>query len=458
MKTILPAKENIAHLWGYPKMKDTVYRLMKYLIRVEVDDGVLLHNNVTKHLVLLSKEEADILSRLPAKVTEPMQELISNHFLVPEEYDEYKAVNQLRKIYRNRSTGDSINHYIILPTTFCNAHCFYCYESDYPHIHMTEETANKLISFIDEHRKGKGVFLDWFGGEPMVGIQRIDQISQGMKDRGIPYSASMVSNGYLFDESIIEKSIKLWNLEKIQITLDGTEEVYNRVKAYTNAKENPYHRVLRNIDMMSKNGIRVSIRLNVDFYNREDIRKLIEELGERYSGVKNITVYMNMLFNHQGFEPVHHTEDDRVELVETIRKYTNRLMELKLGIDRKSIPCLTFSQCMADNPHAIEIQPDGSFCRCEHETVTDSYGNLDDGILDPQKPLLWQEAMERSDYCPECCVYPSCYLLRRCMNADIPCNENIRRSSYTAHMEQLSSIYYKSMEGKGNERVQESGN
>lgn len=456
MKTILAAKENIAQLWGFPKPKETAYRLMKYLIRVEVEGGILLHNCVTRQLLFLTKEEAEILSKLPAKPTEPMKELIANHFLVPVDFDEYKTVKQLRSIYQtrqNRATGSWINHYVILPTTFCNAHCFYCYESDYPHIHMTEETARKLIDYIDEHHKGNQITLDWFGGEPLVGLNRIEQISQGLKDRGIDFTSYMISNGYLFDEEIIQRSVKLWNLKRVQITLDGTEEVYNRVKAYAGVRDNPFRHVLGNIDLLSANGIHVNIRLNVDFYNKDDIWQLIGELGERYSGKKNISVYLNMLFNNQGFEPVHHSTDDRIELSEIIERYTERLRELKLSQSRRNIPSLSFSQCMADNPHTVEIQPDGSFCRCEHENVNDSYGNIVDGILNPMKILEWRETIERSDHCSECCVFPACYMLRGCMNADAPCIDSIRLKYIEEDKERIRSIYQNKQEDEENEEI-----
>lgn len=380
MKTILEAKEKIAQLWGHPKPKDTNYRLMKYLLQSEVEDGILLHNCVTGHLVLLTSEEAELLHALPSEPTEAMHELIADHFLVPEGYDEYKSVNQLRAIYQKRYTGDAINHYIILPTTFCNAHCFYCYESDYPHIHMTEETADKIIDYIDEHRKGKDVLLSWFGGEPLVGMARIDQISQGLKDRQIKFSSNMISNGYLFDEKVVERAKNLWKLERVQITLDGTEEVYNKVKSYVRVNGSPFQRVLNNIDILSASGIHVNIRLNVDFYNKDDIRTLIDDLVERYSDNDKVRVYPNMLFNDQGFEPVHHSQEDMVELLEIINSYSKYLKENKLGQNRLKIPYLQTSQCMADNSHAVMLQPDGSFCRCEHENVRDSYGSVEEGV------------------------------------------------------------------------------
>lgn len=451
MRTILEAKKSIADLWGYPVPKDTRYRLMKYLLRVEVDDGILLHNVVTRHLIYLTRDEAEVLSNLPLVPSEPIKDLIANHFLVPEDFDEYRSVNQLRRIYQCKGAGNTINHYVILPTTFCNAHCFYCYESDYPRVHMTKETAQKLIEYIDEHRSGKDVTIQWFGGEPLVGIQRIDQISKGLKDRDISFTASMISNGYLFDEEIIDRSISLWNLQSVQITLDGTESVYNRVKAYTNVPDNPYVRVLRNIDLLISKGVQVNIRLNVDFYNQDDIYTLIEELGKKYAGKDHLSVYPNMLFNDQGFEPVHHSLDEILDLMRVVNIFTKRLKEFGLGYDRHKIPSLQASQCMADNPHTVEVQPDGSFCRCEHETITDSYGSLDLGIFDTQKPNKWHETIERSDYCPECCIYPACYQLRLCMNADIPCIEEFRLENLKENLDQLLTVFKKDLEEKGNE-------
>lgn len=454
MKTILPPNENTAKLWGKQKVKEqATYRLMKYLLRVEVEEGILLHNAVTGHLILLTTQETEMLSSLPAELLESMRELIEGHFLVPEDFDEYRSVNQLRKIYQSQSVGSAINNYIILPTTFCNARCFYCYESDYPRVHMTEETAKKLVAFIADHRQDKAVSINWFGGEPLVGMERIDQISSELKDRDIPFDSSMISNGYLFDETIIEKAVDLWKLNRVQITLDGTEEVYNRTKAYASANGSPFMRVLRNIDLLSAKHIHVAIRLNMDFYNKDNIRELIEKLGERYSGNEFVRVYVNTLFNNQGYEPVHHSPDERVELLNIVDDYTKRLIELGLGDVRREVPSLAFSQCMADNPHTIEIQPDGSFCRCEHENVHDSYGNLDEGILDPQKVLLWKEPIERRGDCPQCSMYPSCYLLRRCMNADEPCAESLRLRAQKQYTEKLRTIYRNRMEVTKNEEV-----
>ena len=225
------------------------------------------------------------------------------------------------------------------------------------------------------------------------------------------------------------------------------------MKAYSGICENPFHRVLRNIDLLISKGIHVNIRLNVDFYNKDDIRTLINDLGARYSGKKHISIYPNMLFNDQGYEPVHHSLEEIMDLVRIVNDDTKLLIELGLGFNRNKIPWLQASQCMADNPHSVEIQPDGSFCRCEHETIGDGYGSIDEGIVNPVKLQEWRETIERSEHCPDCEIYPACYLLKQCMNAEVPCIEEFRIHTVKVHEDQIRKVYLKSLEVKENENI-----
>lgn len=47
------------------------------------------------------------------------------------------------------------------------------------------------------------------------------RISYILGKKSIPWRASMISNGSLLTLDIVRKMIKLWNVERIQITLDG---------------------------------------------------------------------------------------------------------------------------------------------------------------------------------------------------------------------------------------------
>jgi UTP--glucose-1-phosphate uridylyltransferase len=86
----------------------------------------------------------------------------------------------------------------------------------------------------------------------------------------------MTSNGYLFDEKLVTKAVHSWNLEDIQITLDGTENVYNKTKNYIYKNTNAFKRVIDNIGLLLKAGVRVMIRLNIGEHNKEDLYELVK--------------------------------------------------------------------------------------------------------------------------------------------------------------------------------------
>lgn len=61
---------------------------------------------------------------------------------------------------------------------------------------------------------------------------------------------------YLFDGATVEQAVSHWKLKSVQITLDGTEEIYNRSKAfiYKDGKS-PYQVVLANIQRLLDAGV-----------------------------------------------------------------------------------------------------------------------------------------------------------------------------------------------------------
>lgn len=55
----------------------------------------------------------------------------------------------------------------------------------------------------------------------------------------------MVSNGYLFNPTLICEAVDVWKLRKIQITLDGTESVYEKIKQFGDKQS--FQKVIENI-------------------------------------------------------------------------------------------------------------------------------------------------------------------------------------------------------------------
>ena len=99
MKTIVEPKEHIDKLWGKQRIhEDAVYRQMRYVLRVDHNGKVLLHNVVTGRLVVLDQGETEALETLPAAYRPEMESLVTEHYLVPEDYDEHQQVVNLRNI------------------------------------------------------------------------------------------------------------------------------------------------------------------------------------------------------------------------------------------------------------------------------------------------------------------------------------------------------------------------
>lgn len=413
MRTIVEGKKTVADLLGRQHIRDTEYRIMKHVLRAETEDGTLLQNAITGQLVLLDFEEAQLLDNLPLKHSEAMNQLIRSYFLVPVSYDEKATVDKLRHILKRLFTPKGINDYTIFTTTDCNARCFYCYQSGYPHITMSETTCKALIEFMVSH-KGKGpINISWFGGEPLVGIKSIDRISAELHRRDIEYSSSMISNGLLFSEDIIGRAISSWHLKTVQITLDGTEAVYNRTKAYISVKGSPFKQVLRNIEMLLNQGIRVNLRLNLDQHNKDDLENLIDGLLHSFLGKGNLGIYVRILYEDKGYAPIVRDKIIRQELYKAQAELNSRIVKSKMAKLNVMLPNLNMNSCMADNSNAIVVFPDGRLFKCEHISDEDVVGDVFNGINRNAAFLKYQVTAE-TESCAVCPIRPACMILQGC--------------------------------------------
>ena len=242
MKTIVPGNDKILKIITSLINRELPFKLSLFTIKCRTDDGMLLCNTLTGEEVLLTKAEELYISQSRYECDMLMDAFIQRGFIVPVDCDELKRVEQLRSIFRKqKEVHNVITNYNILPTTCCNARCFYCFEKGIKTVTMTEEVADQLVKFIyNHHGKSNTVRIQWFGGEPTIGKGVIDYICKQLKTLEIPYISDMVSNGYLFDKELVQHSKEYWNLRKIQITLDGTEPVYNKVKSYVGVNGSPY--------------------------------------------------------------------------------------------------------------------------------------------------------------------------------------------------------------------------
>ena len=417
MRIIIPTTPKFEQIVGRQKRADgQCYRLMTYVVQQPVADGLLLYNTLTCSLVLLTPDEATDLTA--------QQELIDCWFLVPQEHDDQKLCRQVRQMATLlKPAAKAITSYTILTTTGCNARCFYCFEQGTKPVTMTTKTASKVVRYIVTHRGDEKVKISWFGGEPLVNVKVIDQICTELREQGVPFRSSMVSNGYLFDTDKVQRAKDLWQLKRVQITLDGMEQTYNRVKDYVYRGVNAFERVLKNIGLLTTAGIHVSIRLNVDKHNIGEMAELVELLHQHFGTNEHLTVYSHELFGERDPEDNAALFAQRMLLEQQIAAYGyNPQQELQRDIK--------LNLCMADNDGSVVIAPDGHLGKCEHYIDSEFFGNLDSEERDKAILRKFKEHSADIEACSTCFYYPQCYRLVMC-DDDSGCTlENRKEHQY----------------------------
>ena len=443
MISIVEAERNISKLWSIAELKtNEVFRLMRYVIRVDYEDAVLLQNVVTGQLALLESEEKEVIDMLPATYTSAMKSLIENHFLVPNMFDDHRQVSNMRKILWKLTEAQrkkGIRKYTIFPTTACNARCYYCFEQGIRQVTMTEQMANDVVEFISNHHEGERICLSWFGGEPTVAANRIDQISKGIRDKGIDYWSEMTTNGYLFDEEMVKRASDLWKLKSVMICVDGAEEKYNKIKAFVSAKESAYQRVMRNIALLTSKKIAVSLRMNFDLNNYQDFPVLLRDVASRFENNKYFrlsTHPINGEYVDSSGNLMHGTD---TWFEEKILAFNNLARAAGFLPQYGKLPSLQFSGCEANSDSCVTITAEGNLVRCPEQFDENQItGNIRDGVTNQQMVDSWKVF---SDYpkCRRCLLYPKC-------NRLVNCNAKERCSFYSEQVFLIKSAmthYYK---------------
>lgn len=398
------------------------YRPMYYVVEQPVDEGLLLYHTMTKALVLLTPEEADIYKTNPAA----LPQLIEQWFLVPSSHDDRLLSRQIRDVAKMlKKKTNAITSYTILTTTDCNARCFYCYEMGRSRIPMSHETAMQTADYIISHCQGKKVSLHWFGGEPLYNKSVITIICRRLKDANIEYKSTMTSNGYLFDEDIVKEAKDLWQLNEIQITLDGTEKIYNNSKAYIYKGVNAYRRVINNIHHLQDVGINVCIRLNIDMHNADNLLELANELRQEFIRPKGISVYIHTLLEAANGSQAMHNDQKRKYVFDKMNKIELQLRDDGFIRANRLIHHVKTNHCMADNENSIVIAPDGHIGKCEHYTEDHFIGHIMNQKWNSQMKEYFRETHDEIDACTTCFKYPNCIWLNLCQNK-ITCTQEYR--------------------------------
>ncbi len=368
-------------------------------------------------------------------------ELTAAWYYVPHNWDEVGYARRLRSILSAVSMqGKDKTAFVILPTTDCNARCYYCFEHGVKHLTMTAKTAKDVAEYIIRSYTGKHVNIHWFGGEPLYNKEAIDIICESLREHEVDFSSRMTSNAYYLDAKTSLRAKNEWHLKQVQITLDGTEKIYNRIKSYRDQDDNPFKRVLANIEGALDAGLQVVARLNMDAGNADDLFALVDQLGGRFRDRAGFSAIVIILREVAGKICRFATEQDAINRYNALNK---KIQEYGFNIEIPELSGkLVVNKCIADNDSAEVILPDGSIAKCEHVNCADTVGSIYNEEYDEKKILAWKEPAHFSE-CEECALLPRCGMLKRCEWVKNGCSATTRVTTMQLLEKQILESYNK---------------
>lgn len=185
---------------------------------------------------------------------------------------------------------------VLVPTLNCNFACPYCFETGKGGGVMSDDTINELLEFITNNNGKDNMSITWYGGEPLLGLNAIKKILNGLKRTGCTLNHhSIITNGYYLDEKVLE-FFAAYPLDSIQITLDGQEVRHNKLRAMKETKAPTFKTILEHIKLVAEKMPETSlhIRVNIDKNNAEDYYSLCTEIKNMINS-NNVTVYPGII-------------------------------------------------------------------------------------------------------------------------------------------------------------------
>lgn len=420
------------------------YRFLTYVLFFEYKGEMLLMNTLTRELIILSLESFNDIKN--GRKNDLYIKLVNNWFLVPKSYDDYNFKSQCISLINSFNTQKGLNKYVIMPTMDCNARCFYCFEHGSRRYPMSNETAHDVSKFILKNSLNQKILIQWFGGEPLYNINAIDIISNDLIENNQPFKSIMISNGYLFDNEIILKAKKIWNLQMVQITLDGTEEIYNKTKAYIyKTDKSPFYIVLNNIKLLLEAGIKVNIRLNMDRHNKQDLFSLVDILNSNFDKYKDLLfVYAWLLYDNRGKIKNIRSDSERIILTNDLIELEDYIYSLNLGSKRTPSKKISTVSCLGDNPYATVILPDGHLGKCDHHSDDEFYGSIYSDEIDTNVINSWKIKREPVELCFTCPLLPQCNHLKKCPDdGAYDCDISLQKQRLSSLKRQMKNAYDK---------------
>ncbi len=348
--------------------KNQIISPFLYMFKSDKEE-YLAYNGITNSFMKLNINLYDIL--LEAK----------NNFNVVNDLDKetYSILRKAKVICTQQEIDDAINqkkflrqldtfqheylNLTIAPTSACNFSCPYCFEKGIKYRTMNNKVVNALVDFISNKSKitNNSVSITWYGGEPLLAIDKIDKIITEIKNRGVKIIYNgIITNGYYLSKKN-QEILKKHNIRFIQVTLDGANaETHNR-RRFNKDGSGSWDTILKNLDILINDKDfdvdNVSIRCNIDKKNKDEYEKLKSELLKRWDNDKRLFIHSAILQDYN--------KDSNIECSYISDNEASEYL-IKQARKEKNIPYFSYNigGCSATRLNSYLVGPEGELYKC----------------------------------------------------------------------------------------------
>jgi uncharacterized protein len=394
----------------------------RYTISIPLkNDRALVYNSLSGGMALLEARDRDVYEKIragevsadqPAEITRSLEQ---GGFIVRTDIDELMVPEQQYQAHRY---NQSLMMLTIAPTLACNFGCDYCFQGqDKPTQTMGQDVQDAIVDLVIKAAPNlKTVGVAWYGGEPLLRLKVIEALSDRMlsvcEERGLKYEASIVTNGYLLDGKAARS---LWDrrCKVAQVTLDGAPD-HHDARRYLLSGKGTFERIARNLrDVVDSSELQLSIRVNIDERNGDEIKDLIDHLAAAgLGGRKTLKMYFApveaITEGCHSVEDVCFTKSKYGELEAALYRHA-----FEAGLAALPYPPRFHGTCAAVRPKGFVIVPTGDVHKC-WDTVNwpdRAVGTIFDipGLVKSELAMRWLKWTPFvNETCKNCKLLPNC--------------------------------------------------
>lgn len=410
---------------------DIRYKPSMFYYNTHIDNSVVLYNSLmgVKSICKISAEkEKKVTEWLKAK------EIVNcddDDFSCLLNYGYFVPINTNEKHIRNalyaEFMADSTLNLVIHTTKQCNFRCQYCY-LDFESKSLDEDMEERILLFIQKQlHMYNCVKISWFGGEPLLGIDSIERISQRViklcERAKKPYYSSITTNGYLLTPLNLQKLVSL-HVDHYTITIDGLKESHDSLRFLVGHKPS-FDTILKNLiyirDKINQSRIRVIIRSNLTRKTAIHYRNFYSYFNELFGNDHRFSLFVRPV-RDAGGESVKTIENDLLtnsEFAEIMTEVSEIAKEGRIGFlsNYSELEPAGFT-CPAMCRGKYTIDVDGNVGKCDSIEPDLKIGYLD------EKGNLIHNGTREEDWITGCFDYneqcEDCFFSAVCFKGTCP--------------------------------------